>query len=365
MESDQDKERLPVKHGASSVQIPPETAAQAVMGYLPRTDSIDLDEKIQIACEEGYDPMAIELALAPPGATAADKIRLLILITVAALLVFFFFPLSRFFKPAPRDLGSMSIGGPILENSLTESNIRNQPWLQALVKIDRLYFQEGKLTEAIQLAELELEKVPQQDRESWQKMYYRYWELLTDAGRAHVLKISTREYLASYPEDPFANYYYARAFLIAADRIHAFTPETKAAYRQEAEMVANRLDRTCSTLSARKKHPDISQEKTDEIGDLYQKLRLEQAKIYVLIWRIGGYEEDEHPDIIYRDKALNICESEELADMKEARALKAVIYSHILDHWNWFEGRQIIQNKLHKRKELQIQLDELNAELTL
>ena len=192
-------------------------------------------------------------------------------------------------------------------------------------------------------------------------MYYRYWELLTDAGRAHVLKISTREYLASYPEDPFANYYYARAFLIAADRIHAFTPETKAAYRQEAEMVANRLDRTCSTLSARKKHPDISQEKTDEIRDLYQKLRLEQAKTYVLIWRLGGYEEDEHPDIIYRDKALNICESQELADMKEARMLKAVIYSHILDHWNWFEGRQIIQNKLHKRKALQQQLDELKA----
>jgi hypothetical protein len=364
MASDQDKDRLPVKHGASNVQIPPETAAQAVMGYLPRTDSIESDEKIHIAREEGYDPMAIELALAPPGTTAADKIRLLILITVAAVLVFFFFPLDRFFKPAPRDLGSMSIGGPILEDSLTASNIRNQPWLQALVKIDRLYFQEGKLTEAIQLAELELEKVPHRDRESWQKLYYRYWELLTDVGRANVLKISTREYLASYPEDPFANYYYARAFLMTADRIHTFTPETKTAYRQETEIVVNRLDRTCSTLSAQKKLPDISQEKIDEIRDLYQKLRLEQAKTYVLIWRLGGYEEDEHPDIIYRDKALNICQSEELADMKEARMLKAVIYTHILDHWNWFEGRQMIQNKLHKRKDIQIQLDKLNAEPT-
>jgi hypothetical protein len=363
MDSDQDKDHLPVKHGASNVQIPPETAAQAVMGYLPRTDSLNADEKIHIALEEGYDPMAIELALAPPGATAADKIRLLILITVAALLVFFFFPLSRFFKPAPRDLGSMTIGGPILENSLTASNIRNQPWLQALVEIDRLYFQEGKLTEAIQLAELELEKVPQQDRESRQKLYYRYWELLTDAGRAHVLKNSTREYLASYPEDPFANYYYARAFLIAADRIHAFTPKTKAAYRQEAEMVANRLDRTCSTLSARKKHPDISQEKTDEIRDLYQKLRLEQAKLFVLIWKLGGYEEDDHPDVVYRDKSLAICESVELADMQEAKALMSVIYTHILDRWNWFEGQQIIQNQLRKRKEFQKQLDELNAEL--
>ena len=364
MVSDQNNDRLPVKHGASHVQFSPDTAAQAVMGYLPRTDSIESDEKMQIAREEGYDPMAIELAMAPPGTTAADKIRLLILISVAAVLVFFFFPLYRFFKPTPRDLGSMSIGGPILENSLTASNIRNQPWLNALVKIDRLYFQEGKLSEAIQLAELELEKIPPKDRESWQKLYYRYWELLSDAGRVHVLKVSTREYLASYPEDPFANYYYARAFLMAADRVHSLTPETKTAYRQEAEIAANRLDRTCSALSAQKKHPDISQDKIDEIKELYQKLRLELAKTYVLIWRLGGYEEDEHPDIIYRDKALNICDSEELADMKEARALKAAIYTHILDHWNWFEGRQIIQNKLHKRKAIQKQLDELNAELS-
>jgi hypothetical protein len=365
MASDQEKDRLPIKRDISSAQLQPETAAQAVMGYLPRTDSIEPGEKIHIAREEGYDPMAIELALAAPGASVADKIRLMILIIGAAVLVIFFFPLSRFFKPVPRDLGSMSIGGPILEDSLTASNIRNKPWLKALVEIDRLYFQEGKLTEAIQLAELELEKAPQPDRESRQKLYYRYWELLTDADRAHVLKISTRAYLDSYPEDPFANYYYARAFLITADRIHTFTPDTKAAYRQEAEDVASRLDRTCGALSAQKKHPDVSQKKIEEIEDLYQKLRLEQANTYVLIWRLGGYEEDEHPDIIYRDKALNICESEELADMKEARALKAVIYTRILDHWNWFEGRQIIQNKLHKRKNFQKQLDALNAELTL
>jgi hypothetical protein len=364
MASDQNKDRLPVEQGVTDVQIPPETGAQAVMGYLPRTDFIDSGEKIKIARQEGYDPKAIELVLAPPGATAADTVRLLILITVAVVLVFFFFPLSRFFKPASRELGSMSIGAPILENSLTASNIRNQPWLQALVKIDRLYFQEGKLTEAIQLAESELEKVPPQDRGSRQKLYYRYWELLTDAGRLHDLKLSTLEYLAPYPEDPFANYYHARAFLLAADRIPSFTSETKTAYRQKADIVANRLDRTCSTLSAQQKHPDINQEKADEISSLYQKLRLEQAKTYVLIWRLGGYEEDEHPDTVYRDKALNICESEELADMKEARALKAAIYTHILDHWNWFEGRQIIQNKLHKRKDIQIELDELNADIT-
>jgi len=363
MNSDQDNQRLPVKSNASDVQIPPETAARAVMGHLPGTDAIDLEEKIQLAREEGYDPLAIDLALAPPGVTLADKIRLLILIIVAAVLVIFFFPLNRFFKPAPRDLGSMSIGGPVLEESLNASDIRNKPWLKALVEIDRLYFQEGKLSEAIQLAEIELTKVSQKDRERWRKLYYRYWELLSAADRVHVLKVSTRAYLNAYPEDPFANYYFAQAFLTAADRNHRLTPETKNAYRQEAETVARRLDRTCSALFAQKKHPDISKEKLQVIKDLYQKLRLEQAKLFVLIWQLGGYEEDDDPDVVYRDKALDICESEELADMKEAKALKSVIYTHILDRWHWFEGQQIIQNQLRKRKNFQKRLDALNAEL--
>jgi hypothetical protein len=363
MNTDQDNQRLPVIHNASDVRIQPETAAQAVMGHLPGTEVIETDEKIQIAREEGYDPMAIDLALAPPGATIADKIRLLILIMVAVVLVIFFFPLNRFFKPAPQDLGSMSIGGPFLEASLKASDVRNKPWLKALVEIDRLYFQEGKLSEAIRLAESELEKVPLKDRESWQNLYYRYWELLLDADRVHVLKISTRSYLNTYPEDPFANYYFARAFLKAADRNHSFTPQTKIAYRQEAEIIARQLDRTCSTLFAQKKHPDVGQEKLQVIRDLYQKLRLEQAKLFVLIWKLGGYEEDDHPDVVFRDQALAICESEELADMQEAKALMSVIYTHILDRWNWFEGQQIIQNQLRKRKEFQKQLDALNTEL--
>jgi len=363
MTSDQDNQRLPVKHSASDVQVQPATGAQAAMGHLPGTDAIEPEEKIQLAREEGYDPMAIDLALAPPGVAIADKIRLLILIIVAAVLVIFFFPLNRFFKPAPRDLGSMSIGGPFLEESLKASDVRSKPWLKALVTIDRLYFQEGKLSEAIRLAESELEKVPQQDRESWQNLYYRYWELLLDADRVHVLKISTRVYLKAYPEDPYANYYYARAFLKAADRNHSLTPRTQNNYRQEAEIVARQLDRTCSTLFAQKKHPDVSKEKLQVIIDLYQKLRLEQAKLFVLLWKLGGYEEDNHPDVVYRDKALAICQSEELADMKEAKALMSVIYTHILDRWNWFEGQQIIQNQLHKRKDFQDQLKALNAEL--
>ena len=363
MTSDQENQRLPVKHHTAGGQIQPATAAQAVMGHLPGTDRIDSEEKIQLAREEGYDLMAINLALVPPGTTIADKIRLLILIIVAVVLVVFFFPLNRFFKPAPQDLGSMSIGGPFLEESQKASDIRHRPWLKALVNIDRLYFQEGKLSEAIQLAELELAKVPQNDRDKWHKLYYRYWELLLDADRIHGLKLSTRAYLDAYSEDPFANYYFARAFLKTADRYHSFTLQTKSTYRQQAEIVARQLDRACSTLFAQQKHPDVSQEKLQDIRDLYQKLRLEQAKLFVLIWQLGGYEEDDHPDVVYRDKALDICESKELADMQEAKTLMSVIYTHILDRWNWFEGQQIIQNQLRKRKDFRKQLDELNAEL--
>jgi hypothetical protein len=92
-------------------------------------------------------------------------------------------------------------------------------------------------------------------------------------------------------------------------------------------------------------------------------LRLEQAKIYVLIWKLGGYEEDDHPDVVYRDNALNICESQELADMKEAKALKLEIYSRILDRWHWIEGQQIIQNQKRKRKDLRQNIENLIREL--
>ena len=109
--------------------------------------------------------------------------------------------------------------------------------------------------------------------------------------------------------------------------------------------------------------PMPRKDKKAALTDLYQKLRLEQAKLYVLIWKLGGYEEDEHPDVVYRDKALDICESEELVDMKEAKALRAVIYTHILDRWHWFEGRQIVQNHKQKRKDLQKKLESLIQEL--
>jgi hypothetical protein len=213
------------------------------------------------------------------------------------------------------------------------------------------------------VAESALGKIPEKDREIWQKVYYRYWELLSNAGRIHVLKTSTRSYLTAFPEDPFAIYYFTRAFLTAADRIRAFTPQTKKAYRQEAETVAQRIDRACSALDAQRQHPHAKKDRKAALTDLYQKLRLEQAKSYVLIWKLGSYEEDEHPDVVYRDKALDICDSEELVDMKEAKALKTAIYTDILDRWYWIEGRQIIQNHKKKRKDLQLKLDSLIQEL--
>jgi hypothetical protein len=363
MSSEQDKSRLPARRLPSGATIRPETDVKASIGFLPKTGTIEADEKIHIARQEDYDPMAIELALNPPASTPADKLRLLLLAVVAALLVFVFFPFYRFFKPVPRDLGLMSIGGPVMEKASAGANVRNKPWLGVLIKIDQLYFREGKLTEAIKVAESALGEIPEKDWELWQKVYYRYWELLSDAGRIHVLKTSARDYLAGFPEDPFANYYYARAFLTAANRIGAYTPEAKKAYRQEAEMVAQQINRACNTLVARKQHPQADEDREAALTDLYQKLRLEQAKLYVLIWKLGGYEEDEHPDVAYRDKALDICESQALVDKKEARALRAVIYTHILDRWHWFEGRQIIQNHEQKRKDLQKKLDSLIQEL--
>jgi len=363
MNSDQNNSRLPARHGSDDAPIQPKTDAQAVMGFLPQTATIEPEERIPIARQEGYDPLAIKLALERPVSSAADKLRLFIFVIVAAALVIFLFPIGRFFKPASRDVGPMSIGGPILKESLTPANIRQKPWLRVLVEIDRLYFQEGKLTDAIGLAESELGKLTDKDWEPWQKVFYRYWELLSDAGQVHVLRISTRAYLSDFPEDPFANYYFATAFLAAADRIHSFSPQTKMAYRQDAIRIIRQIDSAASSLNARRQHPDTEKNESAVLIDLYQKLRLKQAGLYVLIWKLGGYEEDEHPDTVYRDKALDICESQLLSNKKEAKALKVAIYTHILDRWYWFEGRQIIQNHQKKRKDMQNQLETLVQEL--
>ena len=363
MNSDQNNFQLPARHDSEDAQIQPETEAQTVMGFLPPTGTIDADERIPIAREEGYDPLAIKLALERPASSAADKLRLFIFVIVAAALVFFLFPAGRFFKPASRDVGPMSIGGPVLKEALTAVNIRQKPWLKVLVEIDRLYFQEGKLTDAIRLAESELGKLTDKEWETWQKVFYRYWELLSDAGQVHVLRISTRAYLSDFPEDPFANYYFATAFLTTADRIHSFSPETKTAYRQEALRITRQIDRAARSLAARQQHPDTAKGESAVLIDLFQKLRLKQAGLYVLIWKLGGYKEDEHPEVVYTDKALDICESEVLSDIKEAKALKMTIFTHILDRWYWFEGRQVIQSRPKNRKDLQNQVETLAQEL--
>lgn len=256
----------------------------------------------------------------------------------------------------------MSIGGPFLEDSLSPENIKDNPWLKVLAEIDRLYFQEGKLTDAIQSAESALAQVPAKDREVWRNVYYRYWELLADAGNVDVLKTSTRVYLVEFPEDPFGNYYHSRAFLGATERLQYFSRETKDAYRQEAGAIILQIDAACSALNARRKHPEAGSE-TAALVELYRKLRLEQAKLYVFMWKLGGYQEDEHPDVVYRDKALNICDSTELSDMKAAEQLKASVYNQILDRWYWFEGQQIIQGSRRQRRDFQRELETLQKDL--
>ena len=49
--------------------------------------------------------------------------------------------------------------------------------------------------------------------------------------------------------------------------------------------------------------------------------------------------------------------------MREAKALRVAIYTDILDRWHWIEGRQIVQNHKHKRKDLQKKLESLTREL--
>ena len=133
MTSDQNNSRLPAGHASKDIQVQPEPDAQAVMAFLPPTGTLEAEERIALAREEGYDPLAIKLALERPASSAGDNLRLFIFVILAAALVVFLFPLERFFKPASRDAGPMSIGGPILKESLTPANIRQKPWLKVPV----------------------------------------------------------------------------------------------------------------------------------------------------------------------------------------------------------------------------------------
>ena len=362
MDSDKNNSQLPVKSDSTPARAQNGSDIQSAPGFLPPTDLIQLEDKISIARDEGFNPLAIELALGSYQAPAAYKLLLFGLVVIAAILVAFFFPIDRFFKPKTEDLGTMTIGEPISEDSKTLFAEFNTPWLKVLLEMDRLYFGEGKLTEAIQVAESNLERVPEKNWESWKKVHYRYWELLSDAGKTLPLKAATRAYLQTAPEDPFANYYSAYAFLAAVDQIRSLNRETRQAYRLEAERHIQQIENACNALRARQKTSG-TKEKKRYFQDLYQKLRLQQAKLFVLIWRLGGYKEDKHPDVVYRDKALDIVNRKELVHLKEAKALRIMIYNHILDRWHWFEGQQVIQGKKQKRKALVEELRALQKEL--
>ena len=362
MNSDQNNSQLPIKSDSTPVQLQGGTEIQTDRGFLPRTDSIQLEEKISIAQDEGFDPLAIELAMGSYETPAAYKLLLFILTIVAAALVVFLFPANRFFKPKTEDLGTMTIGDPIIAQNQIQLNLFNEPWLKVLLEMDRLYFGEGKLSEAIEVAETHLEQVPKKNWGSWKKVQYRYWELLSDAGRLLALKTGTGAYLQSFPEDPFANYYSADAFLATVNGIRSFASDRRQSYRQEAEALIQQIDRACNALIAQTKMLG-SQDKRTTLRDLYQKLRLQQAKLFVLIWKLGGYKEDSHPDVVYRDKALGICNQQELANLKEAKELKISIYTHILDRWHWFEGQQVVQGLKQKRRALVEELRALQKEL--
>jgi hypothetical protein len=168
--------------------------------------------------------------------------------------------------------------------------------------------------------------------------------------------------LENLPEDPFANYYAAHAFLAAVEPMRSFTSDMRQDFRLEAETLFGQIERAGKALRARQK-AENTPEQRDLLENLYQKLRLQQARLFVLIWRLGGYREDKHPDVVYRDKALNILEQDALINLKEAKVLKIAIYNHILDRWHWFEGQQVIQGMKQRRKAFVAELKKLQREL--
>ena len=357
-QSEQNNSKLPPPSDSLQTLVPQESEARNATGILPRSDSIRLSEKMTIARDEGFHPLAIELAIGSYETSAAQKMFLFGLVIIAAALVAFLFPVERFFKPRAQELGTMTIGDPINENISSIS----KPWLKVLREMDQLYFREGKLSEAIQVAERNLAQAPQEDREAWHNVHYRYWELLADAGDAQSLKTATQSYLKTLPEDPFANYYAAHAFLATVEPLRSFTRDRRQNFRSEAETLIQKIERAGKALKARQKAEDTSKTKA-LLQNLYQKLRLQQTKLFVLIWRLGGYREDKHPDVVYRDKALDILDQDALVNLKEAKILKISIINHILDRWYWFEGQQVIQGIPQRRKALVNERKELQKEL--
>ena len=89
MNSEENKTPVPAESDASALQIHPGSDVQTTVGYLPPSGTIEEDERIPIALEEGYDALAVELALAPSETSFFDKLRLIILTIAAAAAVIF------------------------------------------------------------------------------------------------------------------------------------------------------------------------------------------------------------------------------------------------------------------------------------
>jgi hypothetical protein len=117
MNSDEPKLQLPATSDSMPAQIQSETQIQSPLGFLPRTDAIQIDEKIAIARSEGFHPLAIELAIGSYETSASYKLLLFSLVVIAAALVAFLFPADRFFKPKTRELGTITICDPISEDN--------------------------------------------------------------------------------------------------------------------------------------------------------------------------------------------------------------------------------------------------------
>lgn len=106
--------------------------------------------------------------------TTSDKLRLLILTMVAVVLVIVFSPFNRFFNPALKDLGPMSIGGLIMEEPLTAADVRNKPCLGVFGQNRPTLLPGGKIIRSHCSGGIRAWENSGKDREDWQKIYYLY-----------------------------------------------------------------------------------------------------------------------------------------------------------------------------------------------
>ena len=80
MDSDQYKSQLPATSDSVPAQRQSEADIQSPLGFLPRTGTIQIDEKIAIARSEGFNSLAIELAIGSHETSASYKLLLFCLV---------------------------------------------------------------------------------------------------------------------------------------------------------------------------------------------------------------------------------------------------------------------------------------------